>query len=138
SAGPTTQLPCKPSKEFQLTIPEDGGQDIVRDANGSKDPVYKTSQGDWTIMEVSKASNFQIIKINLFYDDSDEMIVCWALKRSGKNIIANINPLNPTQCPPRYIPIYETCTLSRATLIGTCISGACNGTSTKSSTASVK
>ncbi|KAI0225364.1 hypothetical protein L0F63_002094 [Massospora cicadina] len=126
----TAQLPCKPSKEFQLTIPEDGGRDVVRDANGTKDPIYKTSQGDWTIMEVRKGNGFQTLKLNLFYDDSEEMIVCWALKKSGQNIVANVNPRNLTECPTKYVPIFDTCTPKRATLVGTCIRGACNGTRT--------
>ncbi|KAI0241819.1 hypothetical protein L0F63_004562 [Massospora cicadina] len=135
TAGPTAQLPCKNSTEFQLTIPDDGSSDIVRDVSSEskdKDPVYKTSQGTWAIMEVGKGNGFQTLKMNLFYNDVDEMIVCWALKKSGKNIVANVNPKNLTECPTKYVPITDTCTPKRATLAGTCIRGACNGEKTPS------
>ncbi|KAI0225366.1 hypothetical protein L0F63_002097 [Massospora cicadina] len=128
SAGLTAQLPCNNSTEFQLTIPEGEGSDVERNVEGGgKDPVYLTSQGSWTIMEVGKGNGFNVLKMNLYYDDEEEMIVCWALKKAGKNILANVNPRNFTQCPTKYVPIFDTCTRSRATLVGTCLSGPCTG-----------
>lgn len=107
---------------------------MVREANGVKDPIYLTSQGDWTIMEVGKGNGFNILKMNLFYNDADETIVCWALKKQGHDIIANINPRKLSECPTKFVPLTETCILTRAAIYGTCISGACNGTLSSTTT----
>lgn len=130
----TTQLPCKNSTAFQLTFPDDeSGTDVGRDpASSTKDPVYHTSQGDWTIVEVSKGNGFGILKMSLYMDDVNDIIACWAYKMQGHNIIANVNPRNLSECPTRYVPLTDTCTINRATLVGTCLSGACNGTTTSS------
>ncbi|KAJ9062361.1 hypothetical protein DSO57_1011710 [Entomophthora muscae] len=134
NAKPTTQLPCKNSTSFLLTIPEGEGGDVVREANGIKDPIYHTSQGDWTVMEVGKGNGFNILKMNLYYNDAEEMIACWALKKNGRDIVANINPRKLSECPTKYVPLTDTCTLTRAAIYGTCISGGCNGTLTKTTT----
>ncbi|KAI0225365.1 hypothetical protein L0F63_002095 [Massospora cicadina] len=126
TAPNTAQPPCKKSKEFKLTIPDDGGSDIKRDvSNEGKDPVYKTSQGTWAIMEVGKGNGFDILKMRLFYDDVDEMIVCWSFKKAGQTLIANVNPRNLTECPTKFVPITDACTPRRSTLVGTCTGGAC-------------
>ncbi|KAJ9059131.1 hypothetical protein DSO57_1005634 [Entomophthora muscae] len=132
TATPTTQLRCKNSTAFKLKFPEDESErEIERDLGPLKaDPIYSTAQGSWTVMEAAKGNGHDVLKINLYINDETEIIACWAIRKNGHNIIASINPRNLSQCPLKLIPITETCTIGRATLVGTCISGACNGTRT--------
>lgn len=130
NAKETAQLKCENVTGFTLDIPGAGGVDIARDfsnAPGGEDPVYGTQLGAWVVKELFQGSGFDMLKMNVFINDDTETLACWALKKSGHDIVANLNPNNASSCPSRYIPSPKVCKKDTAFLYGKCMSGACTG-----------
>ncbi|KAJ9062706.1 hypothetical protein DSO57_1007877 [Entomophthora muscae] len=141
TAKQTAQLKCENVTGFTLDIPEAGGVDVTRDfsnAPGEKDPVYGTQQGTWVVKELATGSDFDTLKLNIFINDYEDTLVCWVLKKSGNNIIINLNPNNASVCPTRYIPTTKTCLRDYAFLEGKCKSGPCTGDGSKGRTEKAK
>jgi len=136
----TSGTTCTQSQPFTLTIPDgiktnDTKPETTDSPSG--DPVYGTTNGLWTVSELSKSNDIDDLKISVYIKDMDQKIVCWAIGLNGKTLTANLNPSVPNQCPTRYVTSPTSCNNQLAFLVGQCKKGACNGdTPVPSATAS--